>query len=482
VIITCEKCQTRFQLDDSRVPENGLRARCSRCEHAFFVKPMPESGGDFVEGAVSQALEEHAKGDAVGARGELREAAESDWEFNHDDDPGHDAALAEAREMVDDLLDCRSPFEAESAAKEAYFGGSDDVEEDGASLLGDTSQSLEIENDDAPAGAPAERHEGVAAVDEPESPASESDLPTPVDALGSDLVDEDEFIDVLGEIGDEPYEAVDLAAGPPLEDPVADAPATPEPVAAEDPQALLSDEDLGNPDGWDFFADEGSEATPPGALPTDRAVLGRIEVGPPGSFESAPVHEEPPVVEAAPSPLAAWIVRGGTGVGWVAASLLAASVLVTGLGPQVAPTPAASAAAGLVGVQARQIDNAIAGTIVVIEASLPANAAGSRATGDRFAVQLLDANGVVVVEDAASLAPAHAEAELRESSPVDLRGSLAQESLAHAWQPVALSPRRTLHAVLADVPAVATHFEIVRIPVEPPSEPAHEPELAESSG
>lgn len=37
LIVTCEQCQTRFQLDAARIPETGARVRCSRCKHAFFV-------------------------------------------------------------------------------------------------------------------------------------------------------------------------------------------------------------------------------------------------------------------------------------------------------------------------------------------------------------------------------------------------------------------------------------------------------------
>ena len=53
MVVVCEKCETRFQLGDSRVPAAGARVRCSRCEHEFFVAP-PGSGearstGDFEE-------------------------------------------------------------------------------------------------------------------------------------------------------------------------------------------------------------------------------------------------------------------------------------------------------------------------------------------------------------------------------------------------------------------------------------------------
>ncbi len=39
--ITCEKCSTRFVLDEARIPAQGARVRCSRCQHRFHVKPPP---------------------------------------------------------------------------------------------------------------------------------------------------------------------------------------------------------------------------------------------------------------------------------------------------------------------------------------------------------------------------------------------------------------------------------------------------------
>ncbi len=43
MIIQCEKCLTRFRLDDSRVTEKGVKVRCTRCKHVFTVrKEEPE--------------------------------------------------------------------------------------------------------------------------------------------------------------------------------------------------------------------------------------------------------------------------------------------------------------------------------------------------------------------------------------------------------------------------------------------------------
>ncbi len=38
MIIQCEKCQTKFRLDDSRVTEKGVRVRCTKCKYVFTVK------------------------------------------------------------------------------------------------------------------------------------------------------------------------------------------------------------------------------------------------------------------------------------------------------------------------------------------------------------------------------------------------------------------------------------------------------------
>ncbi|MDP7573394.1 MAG: zinc-ribbon domain-containing protein, partial [Myxococcota bacterium] len=85
MIVTCEGCSTRFQLDDERVPHGGIRVRCSCCKHAFFVKPV-QTAGDPVARAVTEALH----GDENAARHPAREpgggcgAEDDDWQFNHE--------------------------------------------------------------------------------------------------------------------------------------------------------------------------------------------------------------------------------------------------------------------------------------------------------------------------------------------------------------------------------------------------------------
>ncbi|MDD2335368.1 MAG: DUF3426 domain-containing protein [Geobacteraceae bacterium] len=48
MIIQCEKCKTRFKLDDSRITDSGIRVRCSRCSHTFVVqREAPDEDSDF---------------------------------------------------------------------------------------------------------------------------------------------------------------------------------------------------------------------------------------------------------------------------------------------------------------------------------------------------------------------------------------------------------------------------------------------------
>jgi predicted Zn finger-like uncharacterized protein len=39
MIVTCASCLTKFKLDDSRIPPEGAKVRCSRCQHVFMVTP-----------------------------------------------------------------------------------------------------------------------------------------------------------------------------------------------------------------------------------------------------------------------------------------------------------------------------------------------------------------------------------------------------------------------------------------------------------
>lgn len=71
MIIQCEKCKTRFRLDDSKISDAGVRVRCSRCTHTFVVRrDVPEEEQDF--DAILDGF-----GDSSNAREDAEESAES---------------------------------------------------------------------------------------------------------------------------------------------------------------------------------------------------------------------------------------------------------------------------------------------------------------------------------------------------------------------------------------------------------------------
>ncbi|HVP77755.1 MAG TPA: DUF3426 domain-containing protein [Thermodesulfobacteriota bacterium] len=55
MIITCASCLTKFNLDDSRIQAKGIKVRCSRCKHIFYVVPPPETKQEMIENAESFA-------------------------------------------------------------------------------------------------------------------------------------------------------------------------------------------------------------------------------------------------------------------------------------------------------------------------------------------------------------------------------------------------------------------------------------------
>lgn len=41
MIIQCDKCATRFRLDDARITPSGVKVRCTKCDNVFIVTPPP---------------------------------------------------------------------------------------------------------------------------------------------------------------------------------------------------------------------------------------------------------------------------------------------------------------------------------------------------------------------------------------------------------------------------------------------------------
>ncbi len=54
MVVVCESCSTRFQIDEARIPAKGTRVRCSRCKTTFFVASPSASFADTVHEVVAE--------------------------------------------------------------------------------------------------------------------------------------------------------------------------------------------------------------------------------------------------------------------------------------------------------------------------------------------------------------------------------------------------------------------------------------------
>jgi predicted Zn finger-like uncharacterized protein len=137
VIVTCERCDTRFHLDDGKVSATGARVRCSRCKHAFLVLP-PETVVDDAVHALALDAAQRGAATPPGVTHDLQRRGsspqetsfeigapatddeEAEWRFAEDepaeaargqDPPGHRVPREDARESWDGLIEEEKPPE-----------------------------------------------------------------------------------------------------------------------------------------------------------------------------------------------------------------------------------------------------------------------------------------------------------------------------------------------------------------------------------
>ena len=129
MIVACERCKTRFQLDDARVPATGIRVRCSRCKHAFVVQRPGQDAADTLHAVAAEAAQRGvaapppATVDLDTSPPAPSAADEEDWTFNEPEAAA--APVAEPRRARRSvvgqapLLDGAQPDAAEDEALDA---------------------------------------------------------------------------------------------------------------------------------------------------------------------------------------------------------------------------------------------------------------------------------------------------------------------------------------------------------------------------
>jgi predicted Zn finger-like uncharacterized protein len=147
LILTCERCETRFRLDEKRLPAGGARVRCSRCKHAFFVNPggapAPDVVHQLAEAAVTQTRPP---------------APAPSWDLEED---------ANGR-IAQSVHNARRPVAPDPAA--ADFEAESDWQFEDEMQLGDTGASLDLPNGEAPTPPNADSNESsFAELGDPES-------------------------------------------------------------------------------------------------------------------------------------------------------------------------------------------------------------------------------------------------------------------------------------------------------------------------
>jgi predicted Zn finger-like uncharacterized protein len=423
VVVSCQKCRTRFQLDEARIPAKGVRVRCSKCKHAFFVAP-PASHDDTIHGLAREAaaqgrpskphIEASVDLPPVSSGGE----PEDDWEFNIDPPGGASAGSPRSREDFDDRtpppaeITDSEPTEQESV--ESFF------ELDGLSDPGPERGNEAPARPAAPSAAPA------AAARTSSPPAKERKKAPP-------------------------------------------------PIA---PEQEVDFQDLGNPETWDFGVPE--KPRPAEKAPkTSRKAARAAAEEPPAAVH--PPSEAPRVPASALGALA-----GGAGW-LLAIALFGFGLygtLAAGRARQPELPPIQVGSLELADVRVRHIENLHAGPLVVVTGELR-NPGAAPVQGTAARVRVTGARGEVLDAQPAWLGVLLSPAELRQADPAALARGQARSARVLAERSFEPQDRISVSAVLADLPPAAAAFRIEpgalsdlpdpEHPVAPPSEPGPAP-------
>jgi predicted Zn finger-like uncharacterized protein len=416
VIVTCERCSTQFRLDDSRIPRQGARVRCSRCKHAFRVEVPVSDEDERIQRAAEQALESKtppATQDLV--------TDEEDWEFNDARPSGQsDAADAEIGSAVD--------------VSEAL--GADDVPE-----FADPS-AVDLSGGESDGDLPL--------ADASETEFADASADVGLDLSGGDGSSYDLTGGSMDDYGPPPGDehGMDASGGPDIDEGLGGSAST----GTGSPGIDLSSASagsaeaasLGDPPEWDFMADDKSAVsaqTPRAAprIPQTRSV-------------QTVIADE----EGATYP--AWLSLTGRVVGWcVVGAALAFGVYssIAAPGPAAVNSSLQVAGLSLEEMTGRWIDNFASGDLYVVSGVARYRAGGSAEAIASLSVRLLDSRGEPIKRPMIPVGVPVPEALLRTSEPSALH------RIAQALPPFAPGEIRQIQVVLADIPASARSIQFV---------------------
>ena len=388
LIVTCEHCASQFQLDESKVPAEGAKIRCSRCERPFVVHPPSQPDVDAAESMVRETL---GMGPDTECDGAPDSDSESDWEFNDAPiDSAHDSAI----EAVD-------------------------------ALLGSTAGAGSTESDASPIELAAESFNDL-----------DLDLDDEGDDIGGDVVgaDMDAGHGMTG-----PTAFGESSGG--MDDLSDD---TDHDGAAFDATDRL---DLGEPESWDLVEGDNDVDTAYAAVPEGPEATTRIAPVADVMSESSSLSELNFGFKAEAGDESA-SVRLGRVLdlgGWAVGVALVVWCLVGGLVPLAPSADSATASWSGAGfevdrVASRWVQNAHAGPTLVVSGRLRHSGGGTNASSRPLTVMLVDERGATLDLDSAAIGPAIADTMLRDADPSEIAASQAGRarqfaSVATTWTP-----------------------------------------------
>jgi predicted Zn finger-like uncharacterized protein len=450
VVIACEHCNTRFQLDDARVPESGVRVRCSRCKHAFFVAPP----GGVDAGLHAAAAEAATRGEPSGPSPTqdlspeasdpgVESPVEEDWQFNIPEPGAADAPASGGKSLAFGSLaapEAAPPLPLPTAEPSHPGGALEDP-----SLSASEAGAAPFESETWGSG--DDLRDELFGTGDLGAPDGESASGTEPDAAADQL-----FGTSDGELGAEDEEPAsptetDAASG------------------ATGPQKQESLADLGSPEDWDFVGD-----TP--ASPS------RSEPAPATASAAAPVRQveksEPVVFAASAASGSRWAVWLDAAVWLACAVLLVAGVAGAWVGsPEVAVRSAPTTALGplsLQGLRAAIVENVHAGPVWVFRGTL-VNLAQEPARADSLPrLVLLDAEGEVVGE--AWFGRAVTDEALRERKPVEIAPRTRAATRELGLRSLSPGEQLELTAIVERLPAGAVTWKVEPAVVPPAPTPA----------
>ncbi len=493
MIICCEQCDTRFKLDESRIPSGGARVRCSKCEHAFHVQPPEVEAESTLQGVAAEAVQAAlpVPEPAAAAPGV------TDPKLSEALDPCGDEEVPPEQWTFDD--DAPAPPSAEpplpptppppSAAPKRAVAPAPPAPPSAAPAAPPVAAAVPEPAVEVPPVEPAGSAVEALAVPEP----SDADLAAAVDELANSFVDDDD--DPLDPDGDSlvassgpPTDAASLFGAPgdlgesgtfreslveeesnevPEGGPASEAslPPVAEPLGGKlSPSVETSSiEGMGDPKNWDFLADQ-----VPDPRPLDESEQAAEE-------EAAPTAEAQPAGRAKSLP---WFHPGTpvNAASWLAFVLLSLGgifgLLHASLYSPVTTMPTFASRASVTPVQAHTLEN-LFGPILVVDGV----SAQRLAPGSGLRVQLLDADGEPIEGASAWAGPTLQEERLREEAPDQLRAALVQRAGS-------VQVQDPFQAIFEDVPAeaYAVAVEPHALPRTSLAEGASESEASDEEG